>query len=241
MCTVTLLSDHSSDKGFILTSSRDEAPGRKTRSPDFYVEKGVKMIFPKDAVAGGTWLGVSERKRLLCLLNGEFERHDRNPPYRLSRGVVVKDLLAVTTYEEAVRHYDLSGVEPFTIIGVEWQEELKFSELVWDGTRKHFKPLPQGPQIWSSSPLYSLQMKELRKSWFGDFLNRGEVTPQKLLEFHESAGIGDKNVDVVMDRGFVKTRSISQVKLSEGKIDFHYHDLATGEVSNMAFSDDFQD
>lgn len=241
MCTVTLLSDHSAKKSFILTSSRDEAPGRKTKSPEFYTEKGVKMVFPKDAVAGGTWLGVSERKRLLCLLNGEFEKHDRHPPYRLSRGVVVKDLLAVTNYEEAVRRYDLSGVEPFTLIAVEWQEELKFSEFVWDGARKHFKPLPQGPQIWSSSPLYSLQMKELRKSWFQDFLNLGEVTPKKLLEFHESAGIGDTNVDVVMDRGVVKTRSISQVRLSREKIDFYYHDLATGEVSRMTFSDDLQD
>lgn len=241
MCTVTLKSDHSSEKSFILTSSRDEAPGRETKAPDFHTEKGVKMVFPKDVVAGGTWLGISERKRLICLLNGEFEKHKRNPPYRLSRGVVVKDLLAVTDYEEAVKQYDLSGVEPFTIIAIEWQESLKFTELVWDGTSKHFKYLPQRPQIWSSSPLYSLQMKELRKSWFQELLNREEPTPEKLLEFHESAGIGDKNVDVIMDRGFVKTRSISQVKLSKGTIDFHYHDLATGEVSEMTFSEDLRD
>lgn len=240
MCTVTLLSDHSSEKKFILTSSRDEAPGRKTDAPDFHVENGVKMVFPKDVIAGGTWLGISEKQRLICLLNGEFEKHKRNPPYRLSRGVVVKDLLAVADYQEAVKQYDLGGVEPFTIIAIEWQEVLKFTEFVWDGTSKHFKQLPQRPQIWSSSPLYSSQMKELRKSWFQEFLNENEPTPEKLLEFHESAGIGDPNVDVVMDRGVVKTQSISQVKLSKGTIDFHYHDLATGEVSEMTFSEDLR-
>lgn len=241
MCTVTLLPDTSSEKGFILTSSRDEAPGRKTESPAFYLEEGVRMLFPKDEVAGGTWLGLSEKKRLVCLLNGEFERHERKPPYRLSRGVVVKKLLAATNLKEAMRNYELDNVEPFTIIAADWKEELKFYELVWDGARKHLKVLPQEPQIWSSSPLYTSEMKELRNTWFAKLLNDRELDPESMLHFHESAGIGDKNVDVVMDRGYVKTQSISQVILSEGNMSFYYRDLSTGKVSKKAFSDELRD
>ena len=34
---------------------------------------GVKVLFPKDGEKGGTWIGVSNKKRTLCLLNGAFE------------------------------------------------------------------------------------------------------------------------------------------------------------------------
>ncbi|MEG9329080.1 Transport and Golgi organisation 2 [Salinimicrobium catena] len=234
MCTVTL-TNIASEKGFILTSSRDEAPQRETIAPQIYLEEGVKMLFPKDVMAGGTWLGVSEKKRLICLLNGEFEKHDRNPPYRLSRGVVVKHLLASDGFEKAIADYDLLQVEPFTIIAVEWQESLKFFEFVWDGLKKHFRNLAMGSHIWSSSPLYSEEMKELRREWFQKFHDSNPLTSENLLEFHHSAGVGDPEIDVRMNRGFVRTQSISQVELSEEKILFSYKDLSTGEVSRNEF------
>lgn len=238
MCTVTLTPLPNDEKGFVLTSNRDEAPGRETLPPDFYFEEGRKMLFPKDVVAGGTWLGISSAKRVICLLNGGFKKHFRKPPYRLSRGVVVKHLLAAEDFPKEVEKYDFSGVEPFTIVAVDWQEKLKFFELVWDDEKSHFKELKLQPQIWSSSPLYSEEMKQLRMEWFSNFRRDEEVTPEALLKFHSSAGIGDKNVDVVMDRGFVKTRSISQIIHLNGQIEFYYHDLATGEVSKKAFLED---
>ncbi len=236
MCTVTL-TYLSSEKGFILTSSRDEAPNRKTLSPKTYFEEGVKMVFPKDAVAGGTWLGISEQKRVICLLNGAFEKHDRNPPYRLSRGVVVKHLLAVDDFDKAIEEYELHNVEPFTTIVVEWRQKLEFLEFVWDGAKKFLKKLPLTSHIWSSSPLYSEEMKRQREQWFHEFRQNNQINSQKLKEFHFSAGVGDPQIDVRMDRGFVKTQSVSQVELSEEKIDFFYMDLLTEEVSKMTFSE----
>ena len=91
MCTVTFISK--SDSDFILTSNRDEAPGRDTFPPEIYLEEGVRLLYPKDAVASGTWIGVSERKRAITLMNGGFVAHDRKSFYRKSRGVVVKDFL----------------------------------------------------------------------------------------------------------------------------------------------------
>ncbi|GAB2768180.1 NRDE family protein [Salinimicrobium soli] len=241
MCTVTLTPQKADIKGFVLTSNRDEAPGRKTLPPKVCEEQGVKMVFPKDEVAGGTWLGVSEQQRLVCLLNGGFVKHMRTPPYRLSRGVVVKDLLATPDYDLAAEEYDLHKVEPFTIIMVEWKEQLRFQKMVWDGKQKHFRELPLQEHIWSSSPLYSEEMKNLREKWFQQFRDSGVVTPESLLSFHSSAGIGDKNVDVIMDRGFVKTQSISQIVHSEDKTSFYYRDLTTEEVSKMIFSDTLEE
>lgn len=235
MCTVTLTPLAGDNKAFILTSNRDEAPGRETLAPDFYTEEERKMLFPKDVIAGGTWLGISDRKRVVCLLNGGFKKHFRKPPYRLSRGVVVKHLLAAEDFKKTVENYDFSGVEPFTVITAEWQQELKFFELVWDDEKSHFRELPLQPHIWSSSPLYSEEMKQLRETWFSDFRSKNDLNAKELLKFHTSAGVGDKNLDVIMDRGYVKTRSISQIIHQQGKTDFYYRDLATEEVSKMTF------
>src|SRR5690554_7087184 len=161
MCTVTLVPLGKSD--FILTTNRDESPNRVTLEPNFYLEDGVKLLYPKDKMAGGTWVGVSDKNRLVCLLNGGFTAHSRQDAYRLSRGVVVKDLLTSTDVLKLVNEYDLNGIEPFTVVLVDWNSDMKFFELVWDGFAKHFKNLPLESNIWSSSSLYTERMKLERK------------------------------------------------------------------------------
>jgi len=161
MCTVTFVSKENGD--FILTSNRDELPQRETIPPEIVFESNTNLLYPKDAIAGGTWIGISDRKRAINLLNGAFEPHERKSSYRLSRGVVVKDLLVAKNVIEAIQNYDFQGVEPFTIILVEWSEGLKLYSLVWDEKQKHFDSLTPGFYIWSSSPLYSASMKVLRK------------------------------------------------------------------------------
>ena len=232
MCTVSI-TPLKRENSFVLTSNRDEAPGRDTLPPKMYEVEGLKMAFPKDVLAGGTWLGVSERKRLICLLNGEFKKHVRKLPYGKSRGVVVKDLLAAEDFSEAAEACVLAEVEPFTIVAADWQKELHFFEFVWDGSNKHFRNLPLKPHIWSSSPLYSSQMKQLREDWFVGLQQEKELTPEALLNFHFSAGEGDKDKGVIMDRGFVRTVSVSQVIVSEEQVHFYYKDLATDEVFNL--------
>ncbi|NJW51916.1 NRDE family protein [Salinimicrobium oceani] len=228
MCTVTI-TPLKATNAFVLTSNRDEAPGRETLPPKQYEIEGLKMAFPKDVLAGGTWLGISERKRVICLLNGGFENHQRNLPYGKSRGVVVKDLLAAEDFVLAAEAYELKAVEPFTIVAADWQQGLYFAEFVWDGSHRHFKKLPLQPHLWSSSPLYTSEMKQLRLEWFQKLQEEAELTPKNLLNFHFSAGKGDKEKGVIMDRGFVKTKSISQITFFEGEAKFFYKDLEGGE------------
>lgn len=235
MCTVTLIPTASFDKGFVLTSNRDEAAGREAIEPQFYIENGVKMLFPKDKEAGGTWIGISERKRLICLLNGEFENHVKNGYYRLSRGVVVKELLAAENIDEAISRYDLDQIEPFTIILVDWKEQLRFVELVWDAKQKHIKELELKSHIWSSSPLYTKEMKKQRAQWFSEFQKKNKLFPENLLGFHELAGIGDKHIDLVMDRGFVKTQSITQIVNFPKETKMAYKDLRKNKTSETIF------
>lgn len=220
----------------MLTSNRDEAPGRETFPPKIYKEGGVHLLYPKDSVAGGTWIGVSDKKRLVSLMNGGFVSHKRKDSYRKSRGVVVKDFLIADDFDSLIKDYDFSGIEPFTAVVVEWQENLELKSVVWDEYELHFINQPISPRIWSSSPLYNPQLKMKREQWFSDFLNKqDEISDSDILKFHKTAGDGDPLSDLIMDRGFVKTKSITQINKTEEGLNMRYEDLQAKEITNTKF------
>lgn len=223
MCTVTLIPKGTND--FVLTSNRDEAPNRTTLPPRFYQVSKTKLLFPKDEVAGGSWIGVSEKQRVLCVLNGGFEAHERKTSYRLSRGVVLKDLLVADDLSEAVMDYNLHDIEPFTLVIVEWNSKMEFKELVWDGTTKHFANLPLEPKIWSSSSLYNSEMKQERLQWFDDFKKEHDLSSSSIMKFHKTAGQGNCDYGVVMDRFFVKTTSITQIEKTTNELRMSFENL----------------
>ncbi len=216
---------------FVLTSSRDEAPNRLPLEPDFYKENSVNMLYPRDKVAGGTWIGVSDKNRLICLLNGGYECHTKKEKYKTSRGVVVKDLLAVNDIEKIVYDYNLDDIEPFTIVIADWNESLRFFELVWDGTKRHITTLPLEPKIWSSATLYSSQMKAERLAWFDAYTSNNELKASSILNFHKTAGAENKNYGIIMDRGEVKTTSITQVEKTSNTITMTYHSLDNDQTA----------
>src|SRR4051812_5816730 len=104
MCTVTYLPK--SKDSFILTSSRDEKPLRKIARPPSIHKRGKQLIlFPKDPQGGGTWIAVSESGQTICLLNGAFDKHIPEPPYRKSRGIVALDALQFNTLDSFGKEY----------------------------------------------------------------------------------------------------------------------------------------
>ncbi len=231
MCTVTFIAK--GNDNFILTSNRDELPNRKTLSPQEYIEENVKLVYPKDQVAGGTWIGVSERNRLINLLNGGFKPHKRKAYYRMSRGVIVKQLLTAEDVVLKIKLFDFMDIEPFTIVLVDWSSSLKLYRLVWDGVKKHFIELNLGNYIWSSSPLYSPEMKTRREEWLSEFLENNEASSENLLEFHHNAGDGNKVIDLQMNRGFIKTVSITQIEKYNNIVKMTYEDLNSGEKNRI--------
>ncbi|MCB0461592.1 MAG: NRDE family protein [Flavobacteriaceae bacterium] len=233
MCTVTLIPTGTND--FVLTSNRDEAPNRTTLSPEFYRINNTRLLFPKDEVAGGSWIGVSEKQRVLCVLNGGFEMHKRKASYRLSRGVVMKDLLVAENLAKAIKNYKLDGVEPFTLVIVEWRSSMKFMELVWDGTKKHLSDLPLEPKLWSSSSLYDSEMKQERLQWFADFKNEKDLSSKSIMKFHKTAGLGNEDYGVIMDRFFVKTTSITQIIKLNNEVQMSFENLQTNNTSKQVF------
>lgn len=232
MCTITLVPHPDSMNGFILTSNRDEAISRKTLPPQKEIYKTTCLYYPKDEEAGGTWLGVSEHLRCVCLMNGAEQPHVRKPEYRKSRGLVVRDFLSEKRLNKVMQDYELEGIEPFTMVIVDWSNGLVFREFLWDGKERRITTLPLKEHIWSSSPLYSEEMKARRRKWFKNLKESKGLSSSSLLEFHHNAGEGNKEYDLVIDRGFLKTQSISQVVNSANAIKFSYENLKSKEVTS---------
>lgn len=233
MCTVTIIPKGNND--FILTSNRDESPHRASLAPQINIINNTRVLFPKDELSGGTWIGVSEKKSMVCVLNGAFDRHIRKPSYKLSRGVVAKDFLTSEDIKLTMKYYDLGNIEPFTMVIVDWKTHLRFLELVWDGKKKYESELPLEPKIWSSSTLYNSSMKLERLKWFEDFMKSNELNEETLLMFHKTAGYEYKDYGVIMDRGFVKTTSITQVNKTSDSIHMNYENLQTELVTSTPF------
>ena len=224
MCTVTYLPLGNND--FILTSNRDEQPTRQTIEPKEYIEDGVRLTYPKDELAGGTWIGLSSKKRLVCLLNGGFESYEREASYKMSRGIIVKAILKSNDFESYIKGFDFLGIEPFTIVLVDWNVNLTSYELVWDGKQKHFIKLNQEPKIWSSSTLYTQEEKELRKKWFVNWLsNDQEFTQEDILNFHYNSDIGTSENSPKMKRRYAETVSVTSVKKEDSNIEMNYQSL----------------
>lgn len=223
MCTVSFI--YKGENNFLLTSNRDEGVDRRTIAPKNYIDKGIELLYPKDEVAGGTWVGVSSKNRLLCLLNGAFVKHVRRAEYSKSRGIIVKELLVIDNLFDVINEYDFSGVEPFTLLMVDWQKDLRLIELVWDEEKAHITELPLESRIWSSSTLYTGPMKEIRKVWFADYLENNESTAASVFQFHESYEVGDKDIDLQIDRGGLKTVSITAFDKQSDVVSVRYKDL----------------
>ena len=230
MCTVSFIPI--SEHDFILTSNRDESPKRETLFPKIYEHDQVKLLYPKDKLAGGTWIGASEYQRLICLLNGGFKPHLRKENYRMSRGKIVTELLSANNIEGTLIDYDLFDIEPFTLILVSWKNDLQLKELVWNGKEKFISDKPIEPTIWSSSLLYSEKVKKKREQWFSDFLKSTLIpTEEDIIYFHKNAGEGDIQTNLIMDRKFVRTKSITEFNKNKDLCTMRYEDLIEQKVS----------
>jgi uncharacterized protein with NRDE domain len=91
MCTLILLHRCFPEAPLVMAANRDEYLDRPAETPALRNWEGVPLVAPRDARAGGTWLGLNRHGLFAGLTN----RPARSPdPQRRSRGLVVADALA---------------------------------------------------------------------------------------------------------------------------------------------------
>ena len=237
MCTVSYLA---TEKGFVLTSSRDEKVARKTIAPQYYMHGKQQLIYPKDSVAGGTWIATDGKSRLACLLNGAFDKHERKESYVKSRGKVVLEAFTVNTHEDFEEFIRLHGVEPFTLILLDFGQERRLTEFRWDETTLHKTPKDlNGFYIWSSSTLYDAETRKTRELWFRDWVTKfREEDDYNILNFHLNRHSEREDQDILMDRhNGMQTVSVTQFLLHKGERTFHHLDLLENTTSQFHLND----
>jgi uncharacterized protein with NRDE domain len=230
MCTVTYIPQP--DNNFILTSNRDEAAHRSPQNLTTTNIHGMELIFPKDAGAGGTWVAAANDSRVVCLLNGAFEKHKHQPPYRRSRGVMVLDYFGYQSTVDFYEQYDFEGMEPFTFVMVGKNE---LHELRWDEKKAHLKELnTEGKYIWSSATLYTEEIRLKREAWFRDWLeNRTDFGLKAIQDFHLHGGERDDWNGFIMNRlNLVQTVSITNVIKKDNRMEMIYNDLLRKKILN---------
>ncbi len=222
MCTVSFVSVNDS---VIITSNRDEHIQRKTAAPpDLHLLKNKKVIFPKDAKAGGTWFAASDDGVVAVLLNGAFIKHIAAPPYRKSRGLILLEIIEAGDPFAFFTKLDLDNIEPFTVI---LYQPGSLHELRWDGNNKYEKLLSNsGNYIWSSSTLYTDDVIGLRKDLFDAFINTEKtITADLVHDFHTYDHGDDENGFIINRQTGMKTFSITQAIVKPVTIHFLHTDL----------------
>ena len=227
MCTVTFIPV--GDR-YYITSNRDEKKMRRQAFPPaIHEENGNKIIYPMDADAGGSWVAMHENGNAAVLLNGAFEKHEPDPPYKKSRGIVFLEIINTVNPVRYFMHMDLLGIEPFTMIIM----DNCLYECRWNGITKYCRQLKKHRHhIWSSATLYDEATVKKREQWFAAFLNRNSrPTQDDILKFHEFGGTGDLQNDLKMNRDNVmSTVSITGIVLDKHKSNMKYIDLRDNKV-----------
>jgi putative lipoic acid-binding regulatory protein len=123
-------------------------------------------------------------------------------------------------------------MEPFTMVIYDFGE---LFELRWDGALPYVKQLDMNKRhIWSSATLYDKTVTEKREKWFADWLEqRTDFSLEAILGFHQNAGDGDPENDVIMNRkGLVQTVSITQIVKQSNQVEMIYRDLLNIKEKN---------
>ncbi len=231
MCTLTFVS--LGENECVITSNRDEDPGRPTSdSLQLKQQNQNTLMLPVDKTAGGTWIAASSAGKVHCLLNGAFKPHEFNPPYKLTRGLVLLESLKHPDLSTFHKSFDFEGIQPFTLVAFDLKhkqtEEIRFTgdELT------HTKINSNKPSIWSAAQLYSKENIEFREELFNEFIaDSSRVTPDNLLSFHKQENLSDPDKGFIINREEkVKTTSIIQVVLKNGDLKVRFEDLLNSRV-----------
>lgn len=226
MCTVSYIP---TEDGFLLTSNRDENPERpRSIPPQKFEHKNQALFYPKDALAGGTWIVTSEKDYTLCLLNGAFEKHKHEPPYKKSRGLVVLEFYNYDTKNDFVKDYDFRGIEPFTLLIIRFNGDKELTELRWNGETLFVndKDVTKA-HIWSSSTLYETSIIKKREILFAEFLNENTlVNQEQIIGFHSEKDETDPYNSFMMNRSKnMRTVSTTSIFRTQEYIKMVYHDI----------------
>lgn len=233
MCTVTLTP---TDRGFWMVSNRDERVSRPAAEPPARVSpEGIEALYPVDPEGGGTWIGANAAGLAATLLN-YHPALGVEPAQPTSRGQVVTRALRFPGVDEALADLhatDIARFKPFTLVLCD--RSLRARSLCWTGEEVIELDAPL-PGLFVSSGFDQTGAEIQRSEVYAERQATGALTTlDSLLAFHRDARHSDGAVNVLMDKGFVRTVSITALHVADTGITAHYFapPSAPGLVSHL--------
>jgi len=94
------------------------------------------------------------------------------------------------------------------------------------------------PHIWSSSTLYDNTMQQLREKWFAQWLSEQEedYSVEAIRHFHKTAGDGNPISNLITERGFLKTLSVTTINCMGSLPEMIYEDLTIPKTTTVGFN-----
>ena len=178
---------------------------------------------------------MDEFGNAIILLNGGKTKHIAKEKYRLSRGVIVLDLMASNAIVSTWKTIDLTDIEPFTLLVL---EDKKPYQLQWSGEEKFTNELEiNQTYIWSSSTLYTPDIQQQRTEWFLQYINENqEITAEKMRFFHKNTEPKNAKNGLIINRdNLYKTLSVTQTVISDNVIFVNHSDLIQNEEYSITF------
>ena len=223
MSTVTYIPGFS--KGFLLAHNRDERIDRPMATPPLSrMINGNTVMYPVDPEGKGTWIGISSDGKVASLLNGGTIKHERTPPYKHSRGLVIPAYFSYPDVVEFSGKYDFSGLEPFTLIAIESE---KIFILIWENETLTLREKNSRlPHIFFSRSLYPVSSLESRSSNFLSwYMNHRSAGENDMLNYNLTQKFESDQI-AKFDTGshILKTVSVSVIGWDKNMTRFLYYD-----------------
>ena len=231
MCTVSFVANAN---GVIITSNRDE---KKLRLPALppreFINGDLRLMYPVDGNAGGTWFIVKNDGAVGVLLNGAIAAHAPKSNYRISRGKILPEIFLQENPLLALQNFDLTNVENCTIL-IYYNHQLHTCR--WNGEQLFVEALSiNQAYIFSSVTLYNNSMIEERENWFSNWLTDNlEPTQQDCIAFHENGGKGNKHYGLQMNReNGMLTVSVTSVQIKDNNAILFYKDCVANTATTQ--------
>jgi len=222
--------------------SRDEHRRRLPGIPPRpVVRESRRVLMPRDADRGGTWIAVNEGGVVLALLNvnssplcasglvpGSFE----------SRGVVVDRLAGSTSAAGAIERIgmlvDQRRFRPFRLLAFDRQGI--WSEAVWTGERMYrTRGRLTGPAMRTSSGLGDEAVVGPRRTLFRELVGSAPSSFAAAQDaFHRHQWPGREHLSVLMSRADARTVSITTVEVDARGVRMFYETPSRGAERSLS-------
>jgi uncharacterized protein with NRDE domain len=205
---------------YLLCFNRDESRSRLPgRPPSLRTSHGRRVIAPADGDHGGTWIGVNDAGLAVALANRYQVPRPPVPEDRVSRGLLVMELLGLSSLADIARTLSrlrLAVHEPFTVVGLARGAPARLWS--WDGTSLTDWRQEEAGLLLASSAVDQDAAVAARRDTFAAAATAGPLDPGTLATIHASHRPARGPLSVCMHRDDASTVSFTVVRVARDRV-----------------------